>query len=576
MQNLNFAYINLKTGFSSIRPVNQVIENYAGRAFISHWLRHFIDPWCDPLGEYNDLIIATGLLAGSRASSSTRVSVGAKSPLTKGIKESNVGGKVGFSMSRLNLRSIILHGISKRWSTIHISKNGVKISPADDLVGCDTFTTAQKIISKYGQGVSYIAIGPAGEKCMPSSSIAFGDTNGVPSRHAARGGLAAVMGSKRIKAIVIDHSGSRPITAFDESKLKSAVKLFHENIKANPVTGDLMPKYGTAMLLDVINKIGGLATRNYSSGEFEGADKINGKALYDFIKSRNGQTTHACMPGCLIRCSNVILDSEGNEMNRALEFETMTLLGSNCGIDDLEYINRINRRCDEIGVDTIEIGAAVAVAMEAGLAEFGDSQAVLNILDEIEQGSDLGRLFGNGAKAVGDHFGVKRVPVVKGQSLSAYDPRVLKGTGVTYATSSMGADHTAGNALPNSKSYDGSVPKTHQKDGQVELSAYLQIKSMIFDILGLCLFARSALQEDFSTAIEILNAQHGEVFSYDSLVCLAKEALMFEIEFNNKSDMDHANDLPGFFREEPLPPTNNVFDVEQKDIENLVGFFKSG
>ncbi len=544
-------------------------QRWGGRGFSSKWLAEKVPPLCDALGPDNDLVFTLGLLGGSGASSSNRLSVAGKSPLTGGIKESNTGGRLGYAFSMLGIHALILQGLSDTWIKVLIDKDGIKFQPADDLLGKDIYKTVGQLKEEHGSKVDVIAIGPAGENLLAASSIGFSDNDGIPARHAARGGLAAVMGSKKVKAIVLDTTGGQVPQPRDKDALQAAKKRFAKALMENPTTASTMPKYGTAVLVNVINGIGGLPTRNYSVGEFEGAEKICGEALYDLIVERGGKPTHACMPGCVVRCSNVVPDGRGGELNRALEYETITLLGSNCGIDDLDIINRLNKRCDEIGVDTIEIGAAIAVAMEAGLASFGDGQAALGFLDEIEKGTELGRILAGGAQATGDAYGVTRVPVVKGQAMAAYDPRALKGTGVTYATSPMGADHTAGNATPNTKLPDGTIPDTTKAEHQIEMSAYLQRFAMMFDMLGLCWFTRPPLFGDFTYVTDLLNAMYEIPFNYEILYQLSKTVLTYERDFNHRAGISEKDDLPKFFREEPLMPHGYVFDVDQTDLDRV-------
>jgi len=544
-------------------------QRRGGRGFTSHWLAEHVPADCDPFGDANDIVLATGLLGGSGASSSNRLSVGGKSPLTGGIKESSTGGRAGYALSTLGIRALVLQRRSADWITIYINKDGIQFLPADELCGLDIYQTVSRLRTQYDGKGDVIAIGPAGEMQLPAASIGISDNDGIPARHAARGGLAAVLGSKKVKAVVLDINGAKTPQPYDQQGLKAAVKRFTSALLENPTTSKTMPKYGTSVIVSVVNNIGGLPTRNYSQGSFEGAEKICAEALYDLIESRGGKTTHACMPGCVIRCSNVVPDGKGGELNRALEYETITLLGSNCGIDDLDMINRLNKRCDEVGVDTIEIGAAIAVAMEAGLAEFGDGQAALGFLDEIQKGTELGRVIGSGAKATGEAYGVARVPVVKGQSMAAYDPRALKGTGVTYATTPMGADHTAGNALPNTKLPDGTVLDTTKPERQIELSAFLQRLCATFDTLGLCWFARSPVLEDFSLVTDLLKAMYGDELQPQDLFDMAEQILQDELRFNDGAGIGDQNDLPEFFRTEPLPPHGYVFDVDPADLKRV-------
>jgi aldehyde:ferredoxin oxidoreductase len=560
--------INLANGQWLSSPARDEWATLGGRAFTSHAVSRFVAPTCDPLGAENVIAISTGLLANSRASSTFRISIGAKSPLTGGIKESNSGGTAGAALTSLGIRGIFLKNNAAEWTTLLITPDGVSFIPAAKLVGLNTYEVTKKLLAIYGRQAAVLSIGPAGENLLPTACIGVTDIDGIPARHAARGGLGAVMGSKKIKAIVVI-AGKQMPAARDESALAAARKRFNDALLKHPTSNEVLRKYGTAFIIDVVNKLGGLPTRNYHFGQFEHADKINGEALYQTIVARHGKYTHACMPGCVVCCSNVIPDKNGRELNRALEFETITLLGANLGIGDLDAICELNRLCDEIGVDTIETGAALGVMMEAGLAAFGDSQKVIALVKEIGEGTPTGKLLGSGATATGRSLNISHVPAVRGQAMAAYDPRALKGTGVTYATSPMGADHTAGNVLPGSKLPDGSIPNPSLPEKQIELSRYTQAIATMFDFLGLCWLAKPPVVLDLSLVIDLLNAVDDEKWDLDKVFLLAEQTLQKELEFNQAAGLSISNDLPEFFRKEALPPFNYLFDVEKSQLDHI-------
>ncbi len=570
MNTWKMMHIHLDIGKSVVSAVPPCYKEFGGRSFTSHVIADLVPPDCNPIGEENILVISTGLLAGSGASSSYRVSIGCKSPLTGGIKESNTGGRTGFALAMLGIRGVIISNIAPEWQIAIINKEGVELEPAGDLVGLNAFDTVEKLHARFGKKAAILTIGTAGEKLLTAACIGATDNDGIPARHAARGGPGAVMGSKRLKAIVIDAQDAKAPKPFDRDRTRAAVKTFATALLDHPTTNTALPLYGTAVMVDGINKVGGLPTRNYSQGQFESADRINGQALYDLIKERGGKTTHACMPGCVIRCSNVIPDKNGEELNRALEYETIALLGSNCGIDDLDTINRLNRMCDDLGIDTIETGAAIGVAMEAGLIPFGDGEKAIGLLEEIKNFSDVGQILGNGAYITGKVLGVKRIPVVKRQSMAAYDPRAIKGTGTTYATSPMGADHTAGNVLPGAKLPDGTVVEPSQAKDQIAISRYTQLMATIFDMLGLCWFTKPPIFEDISLVSDILSAQYEESWDEVKLMTLAKRTIATEIAFNKKAGFSEKDDdLPKFFRTEALPPKGYIYDVDQQALATL-------
>lgn len=562
----------LRVNLANLQGVfEDVPEKYAmlgGRGLTSQIVLDEVNPTCHPLGEHNKLVIAPGLFAGTRVPSSGRISIGAKSPLTGGIKESNAGGTVARKLAKLGIKAIILEGkpTDRSWYILKIGNNQAALEPAQDLVGLGNFATMDRLRKVYGSKVGIMSIGQAGEMQLSAASVAVSDMQGLPCRHCGRGGLGAVMGSKGIKAIVIDDSEA------DERLLEIAdVDGFNEIAKSWAMSLAESKKgltnFGTASLVDPISAVGGLPTRNFSAGNFEGAEKINGRTLAETINARGGKVGHGCSPGCVIRCSNIYHDSEGNYVVSALEYETIVLMGSNLGIDSLDIIAGLNRKCNDYGLDTMEVGVAIGVAMEAGIAEFGDGKAALNLVDEIGRETVLGRMLGQGAAVTGRVLGVTRVPSVKGQAMSAYDPRALKGTGVTYATSPMGADHTAGNCLPGRGGVDPNLP-----EGQIKVSRDLQIMSTVVDAMGLCLFV-GPLPDSMEVIAQLLARATGKTVSVEDVLEIGKRILKCELEFNRQAGFTKAHDrLPEFFKVEKLKPKDLVFDISDTEIDEVFNF----
>ncbi|MFH2120382.1 MAG: aldehyde ferredoxin oxidoreductase C-terminal domain-containing protein [Pseudomonadota bacterium] len=536
-----------------------------GRGLTSQIIFDEVDPNCDALGENNKLVIAPGLLTGTPAPSSSRLSIGAKSPLTGGIKESNAGGTVSRKLANLGIRAIILEGKPEfpTWHFLKITNAAVMILSAEDIVGLGNYDTVSRLQAIYGPKVGIMSIGPGGERKMGAATIAITDPEGRPCRHCGRGGLGAVLGSKGIKAVVIDDRGAND-QLFNIADQKGFNEVSRTWAKAMVQAKVGLTNFGTAALVEPVSAAGGLATRNYSAGNFEGADKINGAALAETAKSRGGRTGHACSPGCVIRCSNIYHDKEGKYLTAGLEFETIVLMGSNLGIDSLDVIAALDRRCDDYGLDTMEMGNAIGVAMEAGVAAFGDGKAALNLLDEAGKGTVLGRVLAQGATVTGRVFGVNHVATVKGQGLAGYDPRALKGTGVTYATSPMGADHTAGNLLPGRAGVDCNSP-----EGQIKASRDLQIMSTVIDNMGLCLFV-GPLPPEMGIISQLLTKALCRLFSVEEVLEIGKGILRTELAFNRAAGLNKADDrLPEFFRVEKLSPKGLVFDVSDKDIDQV-------
>jgi aldehyde:ferredoxin oxidoreductase len=557
---------------------DQPLGDYAGiggRALTSTIISKEVPPLCHPLGADNKLVIAPGLLSGTTAAMSGRMSVGCKSPLTGGIKESNAGGQGSQVMARLGYAAIVLEGKPQDDSLykVVINKDGVQILPDNSLCMLGNYDLVEKMKSEYPGKIACISIGPAGEMKMSAASIAFTDMEQRPTRHAGRGGVGAVMGAKGVKVIVLDDTGMKMRSPNDPDKFKEANKAFVAGLRKHPVTGEGLPAYGTNVLTNVLNEAGGYPTHNFLWGRFDGCSKISGETQAETETARGGQATHGCHRGCVIRCSGTYMNKDGHYLTKQPEYETVWAHGGNCGIDDLDSIAMLDRLDDDFGLDTIEMGATIAVAMEAGIAKFGDAEAAINLVKEVGKGTHLGRILGNGAAVTGKVFGVERVPVVKGQAMPAYDPRGVQGIGVTYATSTMGADHTAGYAVAaNILGVGGNVDPL-KPEGQIELSRNLQIATAAVDSTGMCLFIAFAVLDQpdtFQALIDLLNSFYGLSLTGDDVTELGKTILKTEREFNAKAGFTAKHDrLPEFFKNEKLPPHEISFSVEDKDLDQV-------
>jgi aldehyde:ferredoxin oxidoreductase len=536
-----------------------------GRLLTSEILDAEVDPGCDPLGADNKLVVTTGPLAGWNISCGGRLSVGAKSPLTGGIKEANSGGNAADALAGLGYRAVVLSGalLSGAPGLVIIEDDGVRFEDATSYRGQRLEDMAAQLRQSF-EDYAYISIGPAGEMLLPTAAVAVSDVRGDPFRFAARGGLGAVLGSKGVKAILIQQAARpRPKSG---SEFRRAVGEFHRAVSSNPRV-DVLRKFGTASTVMMVQSLGGLPTRNFREGEFEHAEEIAGEALYDLTVSRGGEgnPTERCMAACIIQCSNVYPDAEGRRLVAPIEYETLIMCGSNLGISDPDIIARINRECNELGLDTIEIGAALGVAAEAGLWEFGDGQRAIELVQEIGQGTVVGRLLGQGCETVGQVLGVRRIPAAKGQALSAYDPRGVKGVGVTFATTPMGGDHTAGLTL--------FAPLDHHKaEGQIEASRSAQITRAAYDALGLCVFLLGSTGSRPELLTGILNAAYGLELEPDYIAKLGRHVVEQERDFNDGAGLTGAMDrLPDFFYNEALAPHGSVFDISHEELRQVWG-----
>ena len=539
-----------------------------GRSLIAHLVLNEVDPNCDAMGRKNKFILAAGLLGDTNVTTAGRYSIGGKSPLTGGVKEANVGGSAGRKMARLGFRAVVFEDApdNPRTNILVVSKEKIEIISAPEYKSLAVRTSCQLLRERFGEDAGVICIGPAGEMMMAGAGVATTDKNGIQIRFAGRGGMGAVMGSKGIKAIVFDDTGVSPGEVYDRKTLNTASKKLVQLLMDDPKTEN-RHNFGTPAVLAMCNALGILPTRNFSEGQFEQVDAISGETIAELIDKRGGEGRKGqpCIQGCVIQCSNVFPDPEGKASVASIQYENIALLGSNCGISDIDAIAELNNLCNEVGLDAIETGAAIGVAMEAGVIPFGDSEGAKDLIQQVWQGTPLGRVIGNGVVVTGKVFGVRRIPAVKGQAIPAYDPRSLKGIGVTYVTSPMGADHTAGNALEMASTVD-----PIGTEGQVEASKRLQLRAVILDSLGVCLFIRPAFVKNPDLIAELLNARHGWNLSFEDVQKMGTLCLEAEERFNTLAGIgtNHC-DVPEFMRLEPLPPHDTIFDISKSEMNKI-------
>jgi aldehyde:ferredoxin oxidoreductase len=560
--------VNTRTGDIVRQEATEEEMHWGGRLLISKFLIREVPPSCDPLGRYNKLIIAPGLLGDTFITTTGKFSIGGKSPLTRGVKESDVGGEAGKKIARLGIKAIVLEDLPEKKTpkVLFVNSKGVRFSEFVNLKGKYVSETIQLLREEFGREVGIICIGPAGEMTMGGAGVAVTDANDIQIRYAARGGLGAVMGAKGVKAIVVDDSEAIAPKMYDESLLREVSRTLTQALLEDPKTEN-RHKFGTPAILMIANELGLLPTRNFSLGQFDKAEEISGERIAEVIADRGGEGRSGtpCTRGCVISCSNVFPDPSGKKTVASIQYENIVLLGANCGIGNLDDIAELNRLCNEVGVDTIETGAAIGVAMEAGVIPFGDAEGAKDLIRQIGRGTYLGRILGNGVVITGRLFGVRRIPAIKGQAIPGYDPRALKGNGVTYTTSPMGADHTAGNAFETARTIN-----PLGKEGQIENSRRLQIRAAILDTMGLCLFTRPPFVKNPELFALFLKGRYGWDVNYEDVQKMGIETLETEREFNRRAGVSEEYfDIPEFMREEPLPPTNAVYDISMEEMRRI-------
>ncbi len=550
-------------------------KNLGGRALTSSIVAEEVPADCHPLGPNNKLVFAPGIVTGTSAPSSGRISVGGKSPLTGGIKEANAGSSFAQKLAKLGIKAIIVQGQAKdKCYLLNIAKGKREFLDASPWMGRGLYEAYAQLMEKFGKDAAICSTGIAGEISGAAAGVAFNDIEGMPSRYAGRGGLGAVMATRGLKFIVVDDEGGPGVEIADKEIFKAGTKklvaALHEHAITKP--GGTLSSYGTDALINVINEAGALPHRNFSSGYDELAPLVSGEKKAETIKKRGGERPHVCSPGCIIQCSEVWVKEGGKDPVGVLEYESVWALGPNCGIYNLDDVGELNRACNDLGVDTIEMGDTIAVAMEGGVAKFGDGKRAIELMDEIRRKTPLGRILANGTEFTGKAFGVTRVPTVKGQGLPAYDPRPIKGIGVTYATTPMGADHTAGYAIaPEILGVGGKADPLDTK--KADLSRGLQQATAFIDTSGYCLFTAFAIMDipsGMEGMVESCNGVLGTNWSVQDAVNLGAKVLATERKFNKAAGFTKAHDrLAEFFKHEPLPPKNVVYDVPDAELDKV-------
>jgi aldehyde:ferredoxin oxidoreductase len=547
--------VDMSTQTATVEDFPERWNLLGGRSLSARILNEECDPTCEPLGPDNVLVLAPGVLSGTAAPTSGRLSVGAKSPLTGGIKEANAGGNPAQDLMKLGYRVVVVSGQpadpDKRYA-LDISADGVSMKEVPDCAGLWNYALIEHLAKTYTPSASFISIGPAGEQRMSGASVACTDADEVrrPARHAARGGLGAVMGSKGLKYVAVDAGKLRVRTALDRKAFTGLCKGTSKEYLAGPQ----MLKHGTSTSVGMANTMFTFPYKNRIEGQSPDAEALDGNRIVESFEERGGGM-HNCMTGCIISCSNIVHDADGNYKTSALEFETLTLLGSSCAIDSWDKVAELDRLCDEVGLDTIETGAAIAILMDSGGMEWGDAKAAAALIKEIADDTELGRAVGNGAVATGKHRKHARVPHSRGQAIPAWDPRPLKATGITYAAGPMGADHTAGLVVN-----PGLIDPTEQANASQDA----QLVNAACDSSGFCQFIAPSLD----LIREYYGVFYGEEISREQIADQGWQVLQDEWAFNTAAGWkDEDNVLSDCLVEEGIGPDHSLkFDVDLATI----------
>ncbi len=483
-----YALIDLSSGEVRDYPISEELfrKYIGGKALGSRLLFDLMPSGVDPLSPDNVLIVNTCPMNGTGAPSSSRFNVSFKNVMTGGIASSNCGGQFGVMLKAAGYDGIILKGGAASPSYIEILDGEISIKDAVHLWGMDT----EKVQEEFNPHWGKLVIGPAGENGVHYAAAVSGE------RVAGRCGAGAVLGAKKIKALVAFGTKKTPI--YNKEEFDKYNKRFIEFLRTHPMTGNSLPRYGSAGLLNNANASHALPTRNFGKGQYEHASKITGEALADTVLTRNS----GCV-SCPIRCARRVM-VDGKEV-KGPEFETVGLFGSNIENDDLEWINTVNYVADIYGLDAISLGGTIAFAMELqekGMADFGlcfgSKEGVLEAIHDISYGIGAGKELGLGSKLLAEKYGGKEFAVnAKGLELASYEPRRSVGMGLGYATSNRGGCHLNGGYAALIESVGVIAVDTQTHKGKAELTAFFQNMIEATSSSGFCLFTMMAVIPGF-------------------------------------------------------------------------------
>lgn len=532
-----------------------------GRAMTSAVVATEVPPDSNPLGPENKLVIAPGLLSGSAASTSGRLSVGCKSPLTGTIKEANSGGTAAQALGRLGYAAVVIEG-ERQGDDLYrvvIDMAGARIEKCNEYRMLTNYALADKVKAEFGADVSLLSIGTAGEMRMANSTIAVTDVEFRPSRHAGRGGVGAVMGSKGIKCLIMNPAGTTLRSPAAPAVFEKANRKFVEGLRKHSVTGQGLPMHGTSILASVLSETE--ARPSFDFREERYADTLGRFGeVQAMLETRRGVlATCGCHHGCAIQCTGAVKGTDGNYIPKQPEYETTWAHGGNCGIADLEQIAKLGFLDDNYGMDTIEMGATISVAMEAGIIPFGDGEGAIRLVHEAGQGTPLGRILGAGTAVTAKCLGLEHVPAVTRPAVSAHDLLTAKGFGPGRAAATtilkVGGD---------------------EEESQTDLSRDLQVATAALDATGFCLFVAFAIldqPETFEAMVGTINGMYGLSMTTADVVALGRKILTMEREFNEKAGFTTAHDqLPRYPRREPASPHGVAFNVPDQELDSAFNF----
>lgn len=538
--------IDLTSGTVDAYPLDMELAQLflGGRGLGGRLLWDLVGPEVKPLDPENVLIFATGPITGSGFQTSSRFSVSTKSPLTGTILDANSGGWWGMQFKRAGYDALIVRGKAEKPVMIEIIEGEATIKDGAHIWGKTVFETTE-MLGQNNNKRNVMCIGPAGENLSLMAAIMNDGTRAL-----ARGGPGAVMGSKNLKAIVVE--GKERNKAQDQELFKFMLYETGKLIKQSPLTSKALPEFGTAAVMNVVNEIGALPTRNFQQSQFEGADRISGEFMTDNILVKK----HACW-ACPIACTR--MTKTKNAEGEGPEFETLWSMGAQCGIDDIEAIAEANYLCNDMGLDTISVGNTIGCAMELadrGLIDtdlrFGRADLLHEAIRNIAYREDLGAEMADGSYRMAEKYGVPELSMsVKKLEMPAYDARGMQGQGLLFATANRGACHERGNMLGPEVLALPRLIDRFATQGKAGIVAIHQDAAAVVDSLVVCKFTNMAVAEEYFA--RQLKSLTGIPFVADDMMRVGERTFNLERLYNLREGFTVADDtLPPRLLNEPV------------------------
>jgi len=539
--------INLTDGSIETVPLDMEIARLflGGRGLGARLLWDLVGPDVEPLSPENVLIFSTGPITATGSQTSNRFNVSTKSPLTDTILHANSGGWWGMQFKRTGYDVLIVRGKSETPVLIEITLEGVVLQDSVHLWGKSVFETTEALGQSRNKR-NVLCIGPAGE-----NQVRFAAIMNDKERSLARGGAGAVMGCKNLKAIVVE--GKEKNKPADQDQFKFMLYETGKLLKASPLTSQALPEFGTAVVMNVINEIGALPTRNFQQSQFEGADNISGEAITDKILVKN----QACW-ACPITCTR-ITKTKSNKEGEGPEFESAWAFGAQCGIDDLDTITEANYLCNDMGLDTISMGNTIGCVMELaekGLIDenigFGQADKLLDLIQDTAYRRGIGAEMAEGSYRMAEKHGTPELSMsVKKLEMPAYDPRGMQGQGLVFATGNRGACHETGNMLGPEVLALPRLIDRFATQGKASIVSVHQNSAAVIDSLVYCKFSNMAVAEEFFA--RTLSAVTGEHFTVDDLMMVGERVWTLERLYNLREGFTKEDDtLPDRLLNEPV------------------------